>query len=276
MNGREGSEVAASDWELRRGTYECFILAVSLLSIANLVLMFTLPLPETREVIRVCDIVLSAILLLDFGFRLVIAPSRRDYLLRQRGWLDFVGSLPFPGVRLFRLLRIVRVIRLIRNAGLRRLRRAVLRDRSGSTLLGVSFVTVVLIEVASALVLSIEVRAEDSNIHTPSDALWWTYVTIATVGFGDRYPVTDPGRAVGVITMTVGVVLFGTLTAFLADRFIRPRASEGADHAELRAEIAASRQRIEDLAREVGQLRPLRRSQRRIWRQRRRPRPQVL
>jgi hypothetical protein len=52
-------------------------------------------------------------------------------------------------------------------------------------------------------------------------------------------------------------VLFGTLTAFLADRFIRPRASEGTDHAELRAELAVSRQQIEDLAREVGELGPL-------------------
>ena len=88
--------VDASERELKRGTYECFILAVSVLSIVNLVLLFTLPLPETREIIRVCDVVLSAILLLDFGFRLVIAPSRRDYLLRQYGWLDFLGSLPFP------------------------------------------------------------------------------------------------------------------------------------------------------------------------------------
>ena len=85
------------------------------------------------------------------------------------------------------------MVRLIRDAGLRRLRRAVLRDRAGSTLLGVLFLTLVLIEVVSALILAIEVRAEGSNIHTPSDALWWTYVTIATVGYGDRYPVTDPG-----------------------------------------------------------------------------------
>jgi len=233
--------VATSEQELKRGTYECFILAVSVLSIANLVLLFALPLPETREIIRVCDIVLSVILLLDFGFRLIIAPSRRAYLIQQYGWLDFLGSLPFPGVRLARVFRIVRVIRLLRDTGLRRLRRAVLRDRSGSTLAGVLFVTLVLTEAVSALILAIEVRAAGSNIHTPSDALWWTYVTIATVGFGDRYPVTDPGRVVGVMTMTVGVVLFGALTAFLADRFIRPRAregaGEGADHAELTAEI---------------------------------------
>ena len=255
MNGRQGSEVVASDRELKRGIYECFILAVSLFSIVNLVLMIILPLPEAREIIRVCDIVLSAILLVDFGFRLVIAPSRRDYLLRQYGWLDFVGSLPFSGVRLARFLRIVRVVRLLRNAGLRRLRRAVLYDRSGSTLLGVSFVTLVLIEVVSALVLAIEARAEGSNIHTSSDALWWTYVTIATVGFGDRYPVTDPGRVVGVVTMTVGVVLFGALTAFLADRFIRPRSREGTDHAELRAEVAEIIRRELQALRDEGIIR---------------------
>ena len=145
------------------------------------------------------------------------------------------------------------MIRLLQDAGLRRFRRAVLRDRAGSTLLGVLFVTLVLIEVVSTLMLAIEVHADGSNIHTPSDALWWTYVTIATVGFGDRYPVTDTGRVVGVVTMTVGVVLFGALTAFLADNFIRPRTSqrtgEAADNAELRVEIA------EIIRREVQALR---------------------
>jgi voltage-gated potassium channel len=244
--------VAASKQDLQRGTYECFILAVSILSIVNLGLIVTLPLPETRAIIEACDIVLSFILLIDFCFRLTIAPSKRDYLIRQHGWLDFLGSLPVPGVRLIRFFRIVRVIRLLRDTGLRRFRRAVLGDRAGSTLMGVVFVTLVLIEVASTLILAIEVRADDSNIHTPSDALWWTYVTIATVGFGDRYPVTDPGRVIGVITMTVGVVLFGALTAFLADKFIRPRASEKAGE---RAEYAELMAQLAEISRELQALR---------------------
>ena len=243
--------VDASERELKRGTYECFILAVSFLSLVNLVLLLTLPLPESREIIRVCDIVLSGILLLDFGFRLVIAPSRRDYLIRQFGWLDLLGSLPFPGLRVVRFLRVVRVSRLIANVGLRRLRRAVLRDRAGSTLLSVLFLTLVLIEVGSALILAIEVRAEGSNIQTPSDALWWMYVTIATVGYGDRYPVTDVGRVVGVMTMTAGVVLYGALTAFLANAFVRPpanqRVSADADHADWRAELAEIRRELRAL-----------------------------
>ena len=204
---------------------------------------------------RFCDIVLSGILLLDFGFRLIKAPSKREYLIRQHGWLDFLGSLPTPGLRLARVFLIMRVVRLFRRIGLQRLSQAIVHDRAGSTLALVLFTTLVLVEVASILIFAIEVRAEKSNIQTSSDALWWAYVTIATVGYGDRYPVTDAGRVVGVATMTVGVVLYGAITAFLADAFIRPPANQrakrrdkaDADQDDLRAELAAIRRELRAL-----------------------------
>ena len=250
-----------SERELKRENYECFILALSLLSLINLVLMFTLPLPESREIIYSCDVVLSGIFLLDFSFRLISAPSKRGYLIRQHGWLDFLGSLPFPGSRVFRLFYVVRVTRLLRRSGRRRLSRVLIRDRAGSTLALVLTLTLVLIEVASAFVLAIEVRARGSNIQTPSDAMWWTYVTIATVGYGDRYPVTDPGRVVGVVTMTAGVVLYGALTAFLANAFIPPPEHQGrsarAEQAALRAELAELRRELRALRDEgVGRVDP--------------------
>jgi voltage-gated potassium channel len=233
---------AASKRELKRENYECFILVLSVLSIVNLVLLLILPLPESREIIRICDVVLSGIFLLDFGFRLVSAPGKREYLIRQHGWLDFFGSLPFPGLRLARLFRVLRVARLLRRYGIQRFRQVIVRDRAGSTLVLVLTLTLVLIELSSVLVLGIEAGAKDANILTPSDALWWTYVTVATVGYGDRYPVTDPGRVVGVVTLTVGVVLYGALAAFLANAFTRSPANEGGSAApyrdELRAEFA--------------------------------------
>ena len=44
--------------------------------------------------------------------------------------------------------------------------------------------------------------------------------TITTVGYGDRFPVTESGRVVGMLTMTLGVRPFGVLTSFLANAFI--------------------------------------------------------
>jgi voltage-gated potassium channel len=71
--------------------------------------------------------------------------------------------------------------------------------------------------------LGAEEGADDANILTASDALWWSYVTITTVGYGDRYPVTNLGRNIGVAVLTIGVGLFGVLTGFLANLFLSPR-----------------------------------------------------
>ncbi|MEJ0058022.1 MAG: potassium channel family protein [Bacteroidota bacterium] len=46
--------------------------------------------------------------------------------------------------------------------------------------------------------------------------MWWSYVTITTVGYGDKFPVTTGGRIVAAILMTAGVGLFGTFTAYIS------------------------------------------------------------
>ena len=70
--------------------------------------------------------------------------------------------------------------------------------------------------------LLFESAADNANIKTAGDALWWAYVTITTVGYGDRYPVTTPGRIIGVMLLTAGVGLYGVLTAYLANFFLTP------------------------------------------------------
>src|SRR3712207_7326739 len=48
-----------------------------------------------------------------------------------------------------------------------------------------------------------------SNIKTAADAIWWSVVTLTTVGYGDRYPVTTEGRFLATLLMTAGIGLFG-------------------------------------------------------------------
>jgi voltage-gated potassium channel len=66
----------------------------------------------------------------------------------------------------------------------------------------------------------------DANITTTSDALWYSIVTMSTVGYGDQYPVTNLGRLIGTLVIILGVAVFGTLTGFLANAFLAPCRSE--------------------------------------------------
>jgi voltage-gated potassium channel Kch len=49
----------------------------------------------------------------------------------------------------------------------------------------------------------------DANIASYPDALWWAVTTITTVGYGDRFPMSSPGRAVAVVLMIAGIAMFG-------------------------------------------------------------------
>jgi voltage-gated potassium channel len=82
---------------------------------------------------------------------------------------------------------------------------------------------IIVVEASSILIISTEAGKVTANIHTASDALWWSLVTVATVGYGDLYPVTNPGRLVGVLMMIVGVGVFSVLTSFLAKWFLAPQ-----------------------------------------------------
>jgi voltage-gated potassium channel len=68
--------------------------------------------------------------------------------------------------------------------------------------------------------LDAERGASDANIRSFADALWFSATTVATVGYGDRYPVTTEGRLIAVLLMIVGVTLVGTVTASVAAWFV--------------------------------------------------------
>ncbi len=205
-------------------SYEGFILLLSLLSVFNIVfLVFPYLNPDATQVVIVVDLLLSTIFLLDFLFRLITAESKVRYFLRGQGWADLLSSVPFPGMKVFRLFRIASDIRLMRRFGTRRLKYEFSEQRAEGALFSVFFFIILLIEVCATLVLDVESSAPDANILTAGDALWWAYVTIATVGYGDQYPVTAQGRVVGIVLMTAGVSVFGTLAGFLSNRLTTPR-----------------------------------------------------
>jgi voltage-gated potassium channel len=234
-------------------SYQLFMLALCAYTL--LVLTFEVllqPEGETRQLLEYADTGVCVLFLLDFLICLYRSPNRWHYL-RTWGWLDLLSSIPTIGLarwgRAARAARIVRVLRGVRATKI--LGALILARRTESTFLAAGLGALLLIVTASISILHVE-TADDANIKTAGDALWWAMSTITTVGYGDRYPVTTEGRFVAALLMCAGVGLFGTLSGFLAAWFVTP-AAQAAAHATADLE----KHEIEALRGEIQELRSL-------------------
>ena len=201
--------------------YEIFIILVSILSVINLFIIWIPGIdPDALNVIVTFNFFLTIIFLSDFLYRFFTAPSKRYYFFRDWGWADLLASI--PALRILRLFRIFKAYRLLKKYGGRNILSQLKKHKAESVLYIVIFCVMLVIESGAFFVLIAERSAPNANIQSASDAMWWVYVTITTVGYGDRYPVTTTGRMVGVAVMTMGVGLFGTLAGFIANKLLAP------------------------------------------------------
>jgi voltage-gated potassium channel len=228
---------------LKNPGYEIFIAALSVLSIVNLVLVYVNKDQALDYVLVIMNGPLTIIFFIDFLYRLKTAPDRGYYFWRNWGWADLLASLPFQQTKILRVFRLVKVYRLLKEYGVRNIGRAIVKDRAGTALLMLLFVGIMVLEFGSLGMLRLEANVPDANITTASDALWYIVVTMSTVGYGDEYPVGNPGRVLGVGIIVVGVGIFGTLTGYLANLFLTPAKKEEGE--------------LPDLQKKLGELKDL-------------------
>lgn len=181
----------------------------------------------------------------DYVVRLALAENRRRWFVRHL--LDLAIVL-LPMLRPLRLMRFLTILAIIqRGAG------TALRGKVVIYTVGATALTIV---VAGLAVLDAE-QGQHGDIQSLGDAIWWAFVTITTVGYGDYVPVTVAGRVVAVGLMIGGLALIGVVTATLASWIVAKvslqdsgGAATAAQVDQLRAEIAELKALIRSDARE--------------------------
>jgi voltage-gated potassium channel len=267
-------EQEATPANLHGTAYNIFILVLTILSLVIMVWMLLPVTEETLGLLQFYDNLICVIFLFDFFSHLRASPKKSNYFIKERGWLDLLGSIPSLGIarytgllRLARLSRLARIARLLGGKNRDALVKDIIENRSSYTLFITALLTILVLTIASILVLQFESKSPDANIQTGGDAFWYSLVTITTVGYGDRFPVTPLGRITAMFIMFMGVGIIGALASILSSILVGPPPVPEEEEtpsvaaapeveqelAAIKAELVALRQLLEDRSAGVNQ-----------------------
>jgi voltage-gated potassium channel len=181
---------------------------------------------KNSSIFLAVDNLVWLIFTVDYLTMVFLAENRKAFF--KSHLFDLILVL-FPFIRIFRVFRLLSLLTKQISS---------VKEKLFITIpIYTGIAAVILILLGGAAMYDIEYSLENANIRTPSDALWWAAVTITTVGYGDRYPVSDEGRLLGAGLMICGIAVVGTVTASFAGWLISQIKEVENENEEIKAEL---------------------------------------
>jgi voltage-gated potassium channel len=170
---------------------------------------------ESRTNLTPLVLALGAIFLAEFTVRWLDAPSR--YAYARRHWLDFVSCLPLIGG-----LRSLRLLRLLRLGAALRLLSLAERQSGGRESFWYLGPMLLILWVGAAVVYWSFEHGPNPSVHSFGDALYWAFITAATVGYGDSTfkPVTQNGEILSGVLIFLSIGLIGLVSSRLTSHLL--------------------------------------------------------
>lgn len=179
-----------------------------------------------NKVLYITDYTILFIFIVDYFARLIWSSDKKSFVMHNIP--DLIAIIPFSSF--FKAFRIVKLIKLTRLIKLTKLARVIAiftkMNRSASKFLktnGFIYMLNFAIFVIILGAVSIYIAEKNITVDTFSDAIWWSFVTATTVGYGDISPSTPIGRFIAAILMLVGIGTIGLLTGTIATFFIKDK-----------------------------------------------------
>lgn len=164
------------------------------------------------------DSLLGREIRLSKAFKTIIQ-DKLKYVFSVRAIIDLLAVMPFfHELRLLRIFILFRVFKLFRYAKSIQILLSVLATKKFEFITLLMFASVVIF-VSSILIYIMEANNPDSLIHTLFDSLYWSIVTISTVGYGDVTAVTDEGRFVAMVVIISGIAVLAFTTSIVVSAF---------------------------------------------------------
>ena len=230
-------------------TFDIFILSLIFLNVVAVIVGTVQSIQEDYSaILNQFEVFSVVVFTIEYLARIFCCVVKKNYSKAIRGRLRFMVLpmslvdlfailpfyLPFIGVdlrfiRILRLLRIVRVAKIGRYYSSLNLIVRVIRSKKEELIL-TSALMMMLLVMSSSLIYYCENPAQPELFPNIPATLWWSVITLTTVGYGDVYPVTTLGKFLASIIAILGIGMFALPTGILGAGFveeIQKRKSKG-------------------------------------------------
>lgn len=214
-----------------------FDLSIQALIIISLVSFSIETLPGlsdgSKSILRIIEVGTVMIFSAEYILRMMVSDKPLGFVFSWFGVIDFVAVLPFyiatgvdlRAIRAVRLLRLIRVFKLVRyNNAVRRFHRALVIAKEELILF--FGITMMILYFAAVGIYFFEHEAQPEAFSSVFHSLWWSIVTLTTVGYGDVYPITPGGKIFTFFILMVGLGVVAVPTGLLASALSKARTEE--------------------------------------------------
>ncbi|MTE27989.1 ion transporter [Winogradskyella ouciana] len=192
--------------------------------------------PQTKVILNSIEIFCVIVFTLEYLARIYVADNKPKFIFSFFGLIDFFAILPFylsfgvdlRSLRVLRMFRLFRLLKLVRyNKAMRHFTKAMILAKEQIVLF--MGVTLVLIYFAAIGIYYFENEAQPEHFSSIFDSLWWSIVTLTTVGYGDVYPITVGGRVFTFIILLIGLGIVAIPTGIISSsltKVVEPNSDE--------------------------------------------------
>ena len=172
----------------------------------------------------------------EYLLRVFAAERPLGYVTSFWGVIDLLAILPFylglgsglQAARAFRLLRLFRILKLARySRAADRIRQALRSVLEELVVFGCA--ALVLLYLCSIVIYYFEHEAQPEAFASVFHSMWWTAITLTTVGYGDVYPITGGGRVFTVVMLLLALGIIAVPTGLVASALSKLREKGGED-----------------------------------------------
>ena len=218
----------AFDWTIQA------LIVISLISFS----LETLPnlSPAEQRILYIVEAVTVALFTIEYILRIFVADNRIAFIFSFWGLVDLLAILPFyvshsvdlRGVRILRMFRLFRILKLARySKAIARFERALLEVRE--ELVVYLAWAGMMIFLASVGIYYFESEAQPEAFGSVFHSMWWSVVTLTTVGYGDAYPITLGGRIFTSLLLVVGIGMIAVPSGLFAASLNKVRSDHSQD-----------------------------------------------